>query len=251
MAVTNVSSLQGGNLLGTLGLGGIKLGTIGSVFLWIFIIIVLVGSVAGFLIWWVMRKAYSKQIWIFGKVAGVPMLKSIDKAKLVAFGMAGDKLIYLRKSKKYLSPPQIQMGKDIYWYYEREDGEFINFSLDDLDDILKKAGCYYVDTDMRMQRLGIEKNLRDRLDKKSWLEKYGALVGGIIFMIMVTVCLVVLFSKLKDVATALDSVSGNVGNMAKAVEEFYKEKSGESPSGLTPVLMLPILWWRSKKWQQH
>jgi len=83
------------------------------------------------------------------------------------------------------------------------------------------------------------------------LEKYGALVGGIIFMIMVTVCLVVLFSKLKDVATALDSVSGNVGNMAKAVEEFYKEKSGESPSGLTPVLMLPILWWRSKKWQQH
>jgi len=251
MAVTNVSSLQGGNLLGTLGLGGIKMGTIGTVFLWIFIIVLLVGSICGFFIWWYMRKAYNKNIWIFGKVAGVPMLKSIDKAKLVAFGMAGDKLIYLRKSKKYLSPPQIQMGKDIYWYYEREDGEFINFSLDDLDDILKKAGCYYVDTDMRMQRLGIEKNLRDRLDKKSWLEKYGALVGGIIFMIMVTVCLVVLFSKLKDVATALDSVSGNVGNMAKAVEEFYKEKSGESPSGLTPVLMLPILWWRSKKWQQH
>jgi hypothetical protein len=251
MAVTT-ESLQGGNIAGVLGLGGIKLGTIGNVFLWIFIIIVLVGSIAGFIIWWVMRKAYSKQIWIFGKVAGVPMLKFIDKAKLVAFGMAGDKLIYLKKSKKYLSPPQIQMGKNIYWYYEREDGEFINFSLNDLDEILKKAGCYYVDTDMRMQRLGIEKNLRDRLDRKSWLEKYGALVGGIVFMIMVTVCLVVLFSKLKDVATAIDSMASSVGQMATAVEKFYvKRTGGESPSdisGLTPVFMLPIYWWKSRRW---
>jgi len=252
---TNVSSLQGGNLLGTLGLGGIKIGTIGTVFLWIFILLLLFGSIAGFIIWWVMRKSYSKQIWIFGKVAGVPMLKSIDKAKIVAFGMAGDKLIYLKKSKKYLSPPQIQMGKDIFWYYEREDGEFINFSLNDLDEILKKAGCYYVDTDMRMQRLGIEKNLRDRLDRKSWLEKYGALVGGIVFMILVTVCLVVLFSKLKDTATAIDSMSANVGQMASAVEKYYVKKiGGESPadiSGLTPALMFPIFWWRSRKTKWH
>lgn len=255
MAVTNVSSLQGGNLLGTLGLGGIKIGTIGTVFLWIFVIIVLVGAIAGFIIWWVMRKAYSKNIWIFGRVAGVPMLKFIDKGKLVVFGMAGDKLIYLKKSKKYLSPPQIQMGKDIYWYYEREDGEYVNFSLDDLDEMQKKAGAYYVDTDMRMQRLGIEKNLRDRLDKKSWLEKYGALVGGIVFMIMVTVCLVVLFSKLKDVATAIDGMATNVGQMATAIEKFYtKRTGGESPSdiggGLVPALIFPIMW-RLKKTKWH
>jgi hypothetical protein len=251
MAVTT-ESLQGGNVAGVLGLGGIKIGTIGTVFLWIFVLLVLFGGIAGFIIWWVMRKAYNKNIWIFGKVAGVPMLKFIDKAKTIKFGMAGDRLIYLKKTKKYLSPPQIQMGKDIYWYYEREDGEYINFSLDDLDEILKKAGCYYVDTDMRMQRLGIEKNLRDRLDKKSWLEKYGALVGGIVFMIMVTVCLVVLFSKLKDVATAIDMMANNVGKMATAVENFYKGKTGESPanSGLVPALMFPIFWWRSKRWQK-
>jgi len=251
MAVT-VDSLQGGNILGTIGLGGIKFGTVGTVLIWGFVILVFFGAIAGFIIWWIMRKAYSKNIWVFGKVAGVPMFKFIDKAKLVAFGMAGDKLIYLKKSKKYLSPPQIQMGKDIYWYYEREDGEYINFCLSDLDEILKKAGCYYVDTDMRMQRLGIEKNLRDRLDKKSWLEKYGTIVAGVIFVIMITVCLVVLFSKLKDVATAMDGMSRSVGQMATAIENFYKAKTGESPAdiggGLVPALMLPILWWRTKKW---
>lgn len=250
--MADVESLQGGDIAGTLGLGGLNMGTIGSVFLWIFIIILVLGGIAGVIIWWIMRKSYSKNIWVFGRVAGVPMLKFIDKGKLVAFGMAGDKLIKLKTTKKWLPPPQIQMGKEIYWYYEREDGEYVNFSLQDLDEMQKKAGAYYVDTDMRMQRLGIEKNLRDRLDKKSWLEKYGTMIAGVIFMIMVTVCLVVLFSKLKDVAVAMDGMSASVGKMATAIENFYKAKTGESPAdiggGLVPALMLPILWWRTKRW---
>ena len=59
-----------------------------------------------------------------------------------------------------------------------------------------------------------------------------------------------LFSKLKDVATAIDMMASNVGKMATAVENFYKVKTGESPasSGLIPALMFPIFWWRAKKW---
>ncbi|HUU86819.1 MAG TPA: hypothetical protein VMX17_03605, partial [Candidatus Glassbacteria bacterium] len=115
----------------------------------------------------------------------------------------------------------------------------------------KKAGAYYVDTDMRMQRLGIEKNLRERLQKSTFFEKYGSTIAGVIFVIMVTISLVVLFSKLSEVASALDTAGGNVGAMANAVEQFYlKRVGGEAPSdtgsGLVPALAFLIF--RRKKW---
>ena len=180
----------------------------------------------------------------------VPMRKFVDRGKYMAFGMAGDKLMKLKKLKKFIAPPQIQSGKNLYFLYEREDNELINFSMTDIDTEQKKAGAYYVDTDMRMQRLGIEKNLRERLQKVGFFEKYGQTIAGVIFVIMVTVSLVVLFSKLKDVTVALDGMAGSVSAMANAIELFYEARvGGESPkdiSGLEPAIFL-LLNFRRKK----
>ena len=246
--MVNTGALKSGNILGGFG---INFGSVGTIFFWIAVIGIVLGIIAGGIIWWYNKKSYNKHIWVFKRVAGVPMLQTMDKGKLIAFGMAGDRLLQLQTLKKFLSPPQIQMGKDIFWYWEREDGEYINFSLKDIDEIQKKAGVYYVDTDMRMQRLGIEKNLRDRMEKKSWLEKYGSTIAGAIFVIMVTVCLVVLFSKLKDVSASIDAMAGSVNKMAEAIQKFYLARTGgESPAdiggGLVPALMFPIIWWRNK-----
>ena len=251
--MADVSALKSGDLLGGMGLGGggFNIGTLGTILIWVFVALLIVGAIAGVLIFVLTKKSYKLKIWIFGRVGGVPMLKTIDMGKMVSFGMAGDKLMKLKKLKKFFPPPRIQMGKDIYWFYEREDGEYINFSLTDIDDLQKKAGAYYVDTDMRMQRLGIEKNLRERLQKQTFFEKYGSTIAGVIFVIMVTISLVVLFSKLSEVASALDTAGGNVGAMASAVEQFYKARvGGEAPSdtgsGLVPALAFLIF--RRKKW---
>lgn len=246
-------ALKQGDILGGFGLGGFDIGTLGTILIWIFVFILICGLLAGFIIWYYNRRLYSQNIWIFGKIGGVPMLKYIDKGRLIAFGMAGDKLLNLKKSKKFLPPPTIQMGKAIYWYYEREDGEFINFSLKDLDEVFKKAGAYYVDSDMRLARLGIEKNLRERMERKGFFEKYGSTIAGAIFVIMVTVALVVLFSKLKDVAGSIDALAGSVSSMANAIEQFYTARTGgESPadvSGLVPAFA-PLLYFGRKKWHQ-
>lgn len=252
--VLDAEAVKGGDIIEGIGLGGFNIGTIGTVFIWIFVIIFIVGIIAGICIWLYTRKLYSQEIWVFGKVGGVPMLKYMDKGRLMPFGMAGDRLLRLKKSKKFLPPPRIQMGKKIWWFYEREDGEFINFSLEDLDDRQKKAGAYYVDTDMRMQRLGIEKNLRERMEKKGFFEKYGQTIAGVIFVIMVTVSLVVLFSKLKDVAVSMDGMASSVNGMANAVQQFYTERvGGESPadlgngvSGLVSAFAPLLIFWRSK-----
>ncbi|MCK5293890.1 MAG: hypothetical protein KAJ49_04510 [Arcobacteraceae bacterium] len=248
--MADTEALKSGNILEGMGISGFNFGALGTILIWVVAIILIGGVLAVVIIWFINRRSYTQEVWIFGRVAGVPMRKFVDRGKYMAFGMAGDKLMKLKKLKKFIAPPQIQSGKNLYFLYEREDNELINFSMTDIDTEQKKAGAYYVDTDMRMQRLGIEKNLRERLQKVGFFEKYGQTIAGVIFVIMVTVSLVVLFSKLKDVTVALDGMAGSVSAMANAIELFYEARvGGESPkdiSGLEPAIFL-LLNFRRKK----
>lgn len=258
--MANTEAIKSGDILGGMGLRGFNFsaGTIGTTFLWIFVIIIGLVLIAGLVIWWYKRKLYSQKIWVFGRVGGVPMLKYTDKGRYIAFGMAGDKLMHIKKIKKFVPPPTIQMGKDTWWFWERSDGELINIGLEDIDEKMRRVGAYFTDTDMRMQRLGIEKNLRDRLEHKSFLAKYGTVIAGVIFIIMVTVALVVLFSKLKDTAESMDKMASNVGRLAESIEKYYDVRiGGEAPSdkpegsgSLVPALIPLILFkFGRRKWQ--
>jgi len=242
----DVSLMKEGDILGAMGLKGFDfgVGTIGTVAIWILLSLMVFGLILAIILWIYLKKVYNQQTWILGNVGGKSMLKLIDKGRYMRFGMAGDKLFRLRKSKKYLSPPTIQTGKNLWLFWERKDGELINIGLGDIDEQMRLAGAYFVDTDMRMQRLGIEKNLRDRLMKESWFAKYGSTIAGVIFVIMVTVALVVLFSKLVDVAGAIDNMANSVSKMADKIEQYYSVRvGGEAPSdiinggagGLTPA----------------
>lgn len=250
--------LETGSIIDTLGLGGFRgLGSIGSVLFWIFIAMLIMSAISGFVIWMFLRRAYSEEVKIFGKVGGVPKLLSTDRGRFIRFGSAGDVLMHFRKNKKYQSPPTIQMGTNEWWFWKREDGELINIGLEDIDERMRRAGTYFVDTDMRMQRLGIQKNLEQRMIKQSFLEKYGGMIASLVYVIFVMIALVVLFTKLTEVAVAIDSMAGNVGNMAEKVEQFYNKRlGGEAPSdilnegtGLTPaMILLAFKFRRNLKW---
>jgi len=248
--MVDTGALKSGDFGSALGISGFSFGTIGTVFLWVGIFLV-IALVLGLSVWVIYsRRLYTKKIWVFRRIGGVPVFQYEDKGRLMSFGMAGDKLMNLKKTKKFLPPPTIQMGRELFWYWEREDGEFINFSMTDIDEVQRKAGAYFVDTDMRMQRLGIEKNLRERMERKGFFEKYGSTIAGVIFVIMVTVALVVLFSNLKDVASSMDSMAGSVNSMATEIRSFYEERNNLRPQeggseGLIPAL-LPLILLRRK-----
>lgn len=224
------------NPFGNFNLG---LGTIGNVLVLIFASLLIVGLIGGIIAYIFYRKTYSQNIYIFGLLGNKPTLRFVDKAKVMKFGSVGDVLFFLQKKKKYITPPTIQIAPNTWWYWERPDGELINFTLGDIDEDMRKAGITYIDNDMRMQRLGIEKNLRDRFEKIGFWAKYGATIMALVFVIMVTIALVVLFSKLVDVSKALESNAKAVENMATVVNKFYDEKlHGGTPTGaggLTPA----------------
>ena len=109
---------------------------------------------------------FNKKVILFKKVSGKVIPIGKDRAMLERIGLAGDSWLKTKRFKKILPRPKIEMEKNTYWYFERDDGEWINFSLQDMDEVMKTAKAYYVDEDMRLSRLGIQRNLKTFLEEK-------------------------------------------------------------------------------------
>ena len=206
-------------------------GGVASVMMWVGIALVL--GAGAILIFWVVfnRFKFNKKISLFRKVGNEVSRVLEDKGMFQRIGTAGDSWFVTKKSKKILPRPRKQIGKNEYWFYEGEDGEWRNFSLKDFDEELRKSGAYFVDEDMRLQRLGIQKNLLERFKKVTFWDKYGATIVNLIFMIIVVVLLVVLFQKMQgnwEVGTAMASA---VRDMAKEVTNMRTQFG----SGMVPI----------------
>lgn len=220
----------------------------------IFMFIVLIGIGLAVLTIYVLNLIkYNKKIKLFRRVGNqiIPVLQ--DRGMFARVGNAGDYWCQLKRFKKILPRPRIQMGKNEFWFYEREDGEWINFSLADFDSQMRKANAYYVDEDMRLQRLGIQKNLRDRFQKVTFWQRYGGMIISIIYILVVTICFVVLFQKMEGAWGEAQSMASAVKEMAMEVRNMrLSEGSGASAvvTGFMLPLTSPLGRWltRKKKW---
>ncbi len=169
---------------------------------------------------------FNKKFPIFAKVGAKVQKVGDDLAMFQRVGSAGDYWAITKKSKKILPMPTIQMDKNEYWHYIREDGEFVNFGLQDLDEIMKKAGAYYVHEDMRLQRLGIQKNLRDRLQEQSWWQKHGTTLIFVVFMLLTVVLQIVQYKYAADTNVGAHEMAVSVKDMAIAVENLARGIGG-------------------------
>lgn len=173
---------------------------------WIVGIVVFVGILIIITIISVYFLSFKQKIVMFRNVAGYTRPIGKDSAKLVRISKAGDYLMFTRKTKKWLPRPTIESSKNTWWYFIREDGEWINFAMADLDEDMKKAGAFYVDQDMRMTRVANEKLLRERLQGDSFLQKYGTLLMSAGFLLLLCVFLLIFLWKYNDIITASASV---------------------------------------------
>ncbi|MHA1471119.1 MAG: hypothetical protein ACTSSP_11250 [Candidatus Asgardarchaeia archaeon] len=209
-----------GNMLSDAGIGLPNISK-SSIAQWSIIlgIAVVVAIGLGFFIYWFMTYLkYNKKIKIFRKVGTLIMPIASDSACFERVGAGGDYWCRTKKTKKILPRPKIQMDKNEFWFYEREDGEWINFALKDFDIEMKQAGAYYVDEDMRLQRLGIQKNLQERFNKVTFWDKYFGMIMTIVFIMIITICLVVLFNKMEGNWEQATRASEAIEHMAKSVD---------------------------------
>ncbi len=213
-------------------LGGFGTSQIATYILWGAIILGSMIITGGIVFYIIIKKMYYKQLVIFEKVGGNIQVTKKDTARDIRLGEAGDYILHTRRFKKFLPSPTIQTGINTFWYYIREDGEWINFGLEDIDAVMRKAKAHFLDKEMRYARTAMQKNLKDRLLKITFWDKYGAMLMWTMYIAIVGIMTYLLFDKWielsSEVARMVDT-SAEVMELARDVlQNVDNIKSGGS-----------------------
>jgi len=220
-------------------LGSMPIGTIGLALLVFFLAILIVGLIGVGLFYYIQRKQLKYTIPLYKMIGARPIKIATFKAKDFKIGMAGDKLWYVPKAKKYISCGTIQTAPNEYPHFEREDGEWINFGLGDIDEQMKKAGVKYVHTDMRSQRIAISNLLEQRFKgKQGFWDKYGNIIAQAIFYMVVSICMVIIFYQWSGI------VESTAGLLDRIIS--YEDMKCPATQGVVPAIILLVF--RRPKW---
>jgi len=232
------------------GGGGMFGGSFAKILL-VFFIAVVILALIGFLIWWgYVKKKYWIKLHVFRLIGNVPTRIAIYDACEVPFGRAGDKLWKVAgsgllgkiKAVKWLPVGKIQSAPKEFWYYIREDQEWINFMMDDLNEISKKAKVKFTNEDMRLQRLATERLLEQRLMEKTFWEKWGTMVMTLIFFLVIAVCMVLIFYQFSKLVDEIARVTSTQDKTAQILLRVFGEnfvEGGIAPIG-DPIGLIPI-----------
>jgi len=152
-------------------------------------------------------------------------------------------MMQMFKAIKWLPVGKIQTAPKEFWYYIREDGEWINFQMSDLNDIQKTAGVRFVQEDMRLQRLATERLLEQRLMKKTFWEQWGSTVMMIILFLVMAICMVIMFFQFGKLLDKFTQVEATQLETAKILYKTFGENyivnalnsTGGTTTGLVPV----------------
>lgn len=183
------------------------------------IILVIAGCFALWAWWYITKKRFKYTIRIFEKVDGRYKPTMTDKAMERKIGIGGDTIFYFQKLKKIVPTPNIQTGNNTFWFARREDGEYINIGMEDIDFKLREVGINYLDKETRYARASLQKLNKDRFNKETFWQKYGRDILTIIFIVVISVMLLLVTSKLVELV-------GSIGNLQKSSSDIAEKVSG-------------------------
>lgn len=183
-----------------------------------FAILVLFLIVGGILTYWyVNKKSFSKTIHIFEDVNSIPAPMGMDKAKEITLPFTSVRAFFLKGKKIYLPRPSLQTGKNHYWYFIREDGEWVNVTLESLNTKLKQLDLKFDHTDMRMANASLKKLVEKNYKKLNWLKEYAPYIGFAVIILMLGVAGYLTMSEANKV---VGSASANVKVLGEILTEL-------------------------------
>jgi len=215
----------------------IDVGSITGIITWGLFLLIL-GVIAGFIIYYILViSRYNKKVLVLGKVGNRVEIIGEDKGMEMKLGRTGDTIFHLRKYKKYLPRPKIQVGRKLYWYFIREDGEWINIGIGNIDEQMRQAGVEYVDEDMRYARDSLLKFMKESYDKPSFLEKYGGLIAYSGLILVTAVGFWFIIDKMMDIVTQFGQQIELANDLSVTQNEILKSLDNicSGGSGLRPA----------------
>ena len=207
------------SLTGDLGIqipsiGGATQGVFGQSITYLLIGVVFL-AIVGFGCWiYIDNKKFKYKIEIFENLGGTRYVKTgSDRAKVVKLGDGGEEILFLKRRKIFRNAYGRKMGHNLLWFAIGQDGYWYNVTLGDLDAKQGMLDIEPIDRDMRYMHVAIRKNIAERYRKTNFMEKYGMMLMGGVFLIIMMIGLWFLISQMGEQTTALTAAT----NTAKDV----------------------------------
>lgn len=191
-------------------------GTLGMTILLVIVFLVFLAVMGGIAWWLYLRKSYKYKIIIAEKVGGMTTIVGKDTAREKKLNNQGDTVFYLRKLKKTIPKGTIQISPRQYLYRVREDGEWINTDLGDLDQDSKRIGVHFLDKEVRFARTQLARGLKEEFDKYDLLNK---LLPGVMYTILILVTGIMIWLLFREWTQLAGIINGAVDTAAKLMEQ--------------------------------
>lgn len=180
------------------------------------------------------KNVFRYSVPIFTRNHGKLSRTGTDQAKEIFIPDSNISLFFLKSRKTYLARPTRSMGKDEFWYYISENGEWINFDLSSLpgNDVFVQANYDHRDTRYAYTQLKeiIKRNYKDK--SVQWWKDPAIIniIGTIIIAILFIGGTIFIISNLGSSVEKIGPYTENMKivaeNLAKAVENAKNLNSG-------------------------
>jgi len=183
-------------------------GGMGTSLMYIFIFLIFMGCLGLGVWWYIDNKKYKYRIEIFENLGGTRYVKTgVDRAKVMRLGDGGEELLWLKKKKRFENAYGRKMGHNLLWYAIGQDGYWYNCTLGDLDAKQGMLDIEPIDRDMRYMHVAIRKNITERYKKTNFMEKYGVMLMGGLFLIIMIGGIWFLLDKMAESSSTMAEVS--------------------------------------------
>ncbi len=212
-------SIEGLDFLQDVNTAGLFTG-VGKIILAILIFAFIAGVMAIVMLRVRKKKNYNKRIHWFEEVNQAMIPVDEDWARELTIPNTNVTLFYIKSKDLYLPRGTRRMGKNAYWYAIRNNREIVNFTMTNLNDVMKEAKIDFDHTDMRYAKENllalIKRNYRD--GSKPWWKEYKDVIATIIFIFVMSLAFFFLLSKIGSLISSLDILIGNVNELIKSAQ---------------------------------
>lgn len=168
-------------------------------------------------LWWISHKSYNKTIHIFEEINGNTAPAGMDKAKEIILPFTSIRAFFLKKKKIYLPRPALQTGLNHYWFFIREDGEWMNIRPSNVNKSLRELGLKHDHSDMRMANASLKKLVEKNYKKLNWIKEYAPYIAIGVMILMLGI---VSYLNVGESAKVTAGLSGTAEALQQTIESL-------------------------------
>jgi len=185
-------------------------------------------------------KTYNRKVEVYENVSGAGYQKTLStRARRIKLSATGDEVLKTLVGGAFLTAYGRKVGRNTYMFVKGSDGYLYNAVHGDFDTKLAMLDIEPIDRDVRMFHVAMARTNQASYQKLKFIEKYGTVMLGFIFLITMIIGMWILIGQIKSAASQLSETAKKNAEVAQTIKEeivaWNNIRTGTTTTGVIPV----------------